>query len=50
MTHPETCRVLGCKHVAETMWEPDIRPGVMIPVCVEKEPEGEKPYDAEEPD
>ena len=30
---PELCRVRGCKRVAETMSEPDIRPGIMIPVC-----------------
>lgn len=44
------CRVVGCKRVAETTWEPDIRPCVYIPVREEKEPEGEKHYDAEEPD
>lgn len=27
------CLVIGCKRVAETTWEPDMRPGVKIPVC-----------------
>jgi hypothetical protein len=31
--YPEKCRVIGCKRVAETTWEPDMRPGVKIPVC-----------------
>jgi hypothetical protein len=29
----KTCLVIGCKRVAETTWEPDMRPGVKIPVC-----------------
>jgi hypothetical protein len=27
------CPVIGCKRVAETTWELDMRPCVKIPVC-----------------
>jgi hypothetical protein len=44
------CLVINCKRPAETTWEPDMRPGIMIPVCEEKERGDEKPYDVEEID
>jgi hypothetical protein len=28
------CLVIGCKRDAERLWEPDMRPGILIPVCL----------------
>ena len=61
----KTCLVVGCKRSAKTTWEPLMhlhRAEVPVrryhfkfgdddaPGWLEKEPEDEKPYDAEEPD
>jgi hypothetical protein len=34
MIHSRKCLVLNCKRVAETTWEPDMRSGILIPVCL----------------